>query len=173
MSQNMEESIKSILYSIGEDITREGLMATPRRCSESIKFLTQGYQLNLQEIVGNGLFTNSGGSCKIVIADIPLFSLCEHHLLPFFGTVKIVYQPDEKLLGLSKFAKIVQMFARRLQLQERLTKEIAEAIESVTGALGVGVQIEASHMCMMMREIQQNCKTTTTFCFGAIKKSDF
>jgi GTP cyclohydrolase I len=173
MVKNIEESIKSILYNIGEDITREGLIDTPQRCSKSIKFLTQGYEQNLQEIVGNGLFTNSGGSGKIVIADIPVFSLCEHHLLPFFGTVKIVYQPDEKLLGLSKFAKIVQMFARRLQVQERLTKEIADAVQKVTGALGVGVQIQASHMCMMMRGIQQNCKTTTTFCLGATTKDDF
>jgi len=108
----MEEIIRTLIVQIGEDITREGLKDTPQRCKDSLQFLTQGYQQSLEEIVGNGLFDNSGGSCKIVVDDIPLFSLCEHHLLPFFGTVKIIYQPNEKLLGLSKFAKIVQMFAR-------------------------------------------------------------
>jgi len=169
----MEEIIKNLIVQVGEDITREGLKDTPQRCKDSLQFLTQGYQQSLEEIVGNGLFNNSGGSCKIVVDDIQLFSLCEHHLLPFFGKVKVIYQPNEKLLGLSKFAKIVQMFARRLQVQERLTKEIAEAIQKVTGAHGVGVVIEASHMCMMMRGIQQNCKTTTTFCLGGISENDF
>ena len=157
----MENNYKNIIESIREDIGREGLKNTPKRASEALKFLTEGYGMKPEKLMNDALFDcdNEG---IVVVKSIELYSLCEHHLLPFFGTCHIGYLPNKKVIGLSKMGRFVDAFARRLQVQERLTGEIAECIERVTGAKGVAVMIEAQHLCMMMRGVQkQNAETIT------------
>ena len=165
----MEQEFRSILDQIGENPKREGLLDTPSRAARAMEFLTRGYNQTLEQVVNNALF-DSNTSEMIVVQDIELYSMCEHHILPFIGKCHVAYVPTGKVLGLSKVARIVDMYARRLQIQENLTKEIAEAIEGVTGASGVGVIIEAQHMCMMMRGVEkQNSIMKTSVMLGSFR----
>ena len=155
---------------IGEDPQREGLVDTPARVARAWAYLTRGYQQTLEEVVGQAIFT-ADGSEMVVVKDIEFYSMCEHHMLPFFGRVHIGYIPRKKILGLSKFARIVDMYARRLQLQERLATQIADAIVEVLDPLGVGVVIEGTHLCMMMRGVEkQQSQTVTSAMRGSFRK---
>ena len=161
--------VREILSALGEDPGREGLLKTPERVEKSLRFLTQGYWMTVQEVVGDAVFEEKHQS-MIMVRDIELYSLCEHHLLPFFGRAHVAYIPDGKILGLSKVARIVDVFARRLQVQERLTDEIADAIMDVLNPTGVGVVITAAHFCMMMRGVEkQNSRTITSALRGQFK----
>ncbi len=165
----MEEQYRSILEMIGEDPSRSGLLDTPARAAKAMNFLTRGYGETLEQVVNNALF-DSETSEMILVQDIELYSMCEHHMLPFIGKCHVAYVPTGKVLGLSKVARIVDMYARRLQIQENLTKQIAEAIQEVTEASGVGVIIEAQHMCMMMRGVEkQNSKMKTSVMLGSFR----
>ena len=165
----MEDHWAKIIESIGEDVHRPGLVDTPRRAAKAFEFLTQGYGQSVDDVVNNALFP-SESSEMILVQDIELYSLCEHHLLPFIGKCHVAYLPTGKVLGLSKVARIVDVFARRLQIQESLTAEIAETIMSVTNAQGVGVIIEAQHMCMMMRGVEkQNSSMKTSAMLGTFR----
>lgn len=165
----MENAYKTIISEIGEDLNRPGLLDTPKRAAKAFKFLTHGYEQDLDEVINNAIFP-SDSSEMVLVKDIELYSLCEHHLLPFIGKAHVAYLPDGKVLGLSKLARIVDMFARRLQIQENLTTEIARCIQTVTDAKGVAVVIEAKHMCMMMRGVQkQNSSMTTSAMLGAFR----
>jgi len=167
-----EKLIEQLLISLGEDPSRPGLKDTPRRASQAMRDLTRGYQQNLDALINDALFESKMDE-MVIVKDIELYSLCEHHLLPFIGKCHIAYIPDGKILGLSKFARIVDMFARRLQVQENLTQQIANVILQVTGAKGVGVIIEAQHLCMMMRGVEkQNSNMTTSVMLGLFRKND-
>ena len=157
----MQDLYRQIIEKLGEDVTREGLSDTPERASSAMKFLTKGYKQTLGEVVGNALFASDNDQ-MILVKDIELYSLCEHHLLPFIGKCHVAYLPNGKVLGLSKIARIVEMYARRLQIQENLTKQIADAIAQTTQGLGVGVIIEAKHTCMTMRGIEKQRSTMLT-----------
>lgn len=157
----MEILFRQIIEQIGEDVNREGLKDTPLRAAKAIQHLTRGYRENLEEIINGALFT-SDSSDMVIVKDIELYSLCEHHLLPFFGRCHVGYLPNGKVLGLSKVARIVNYFAARLQIQEQLTSEIARCIESITGARGISVVIEARHLCMMMRGVEKQGPVMTT-----------
>ena len=169
---NRSEIIKntrSTLRLLGEDLDREGLRETPQRYAKAMEFLTSGYHKNVDEIVGKALF-NEGSSEIVVVRDIELFSLCEHHLLPFYGKAHVAYIPNGKIIGLSKIPRIVDVFARRLQVQERLTTQISEELMRVLNPLGVAVIIEASHLCMMMRGVEkQNSRTITSSMLGEFR----
>lgn len=168
----MEQNFKKILTEIGEDVTREGLVDTPKRAADAMKYLTQGYQQSLDEII-NGAIFESEMDQMVIIKDIELYSLCEHHLLPFFGVCHVAYIPVGKVLGLSKVARIVDHFSKRLQIQEQLTKQIADCIHSITNASGVGVIVEAKHLCMMMRGIEkQNAEMTTSMMLGNFREEN-
>ena len=171
MIDNLTEHYRSILQSLGEDLERDGLRNTPQRAAKAMAFLTRGYHQDLQEIV-NGAVFESRNDEMVVVKDIELYSLCEHHLLPFIGKCHIAYLPKGKVLGLSKFARIVDMFARRLQIQENMSQQIAEAVMEVTSARGVAVVIEAKHMCMMMRGVEkQNSSMTSSVMLGDFRTS--
>jgi len=162
--------IRRELELIGEDPDREGLVDTPKRVAKSMKFLTQGYASSAEEVVGTGIFKEEHDN-MIMVRDIELYSLCEHHMLPFFGKAHVAYIPNGKIVGLSKIPRIVDVYARRLQVQERLTEEIAEGLCRVLQPSGVGVVIEAYHLCMMMRGVQkQNSKTITSALRGAFRE---
>ncbi len=150
-----------LITSIGEDITRDGLQKTPERAAKAFGFLTQGYQQSLETLVNGAVFASDNDE-MVVVKDIEFYSLCEHHLLPFVGRAHVAYLPKGKVLGLSKIARITDMYARRLQIQENMTKQIADAIQQVTGAAGVGVVLEAQHFCMMMRGVQKQQSSTVT-----------
>jgi len=168
----MDQYFRKLLESIGEDPKREGLVKTPARAARAFEFITQGYKKNINEIVNGAIFTSDNDE-MVVVKDIELYSLCEHHLLPFFGKAHVGYIPKGKIIGLSKIARIVDMYARRLQVQENLTREIAQSLMKVTGALGVGVVIEARHLCMMMRGVEkQNSIMKTSCLLGAFRKDD-
>lgn len=159
----MEKLYKQIIESIGEDANRQGLVDTPKRAAKAMRFLTHGYEQTLDDVLNNAVF-DSDADDMVIVKDIELYSMCEHHLLPFIGKCHVSYLPDGKVIGLSKVARIVDMFARRLQIQEQLTKEIAEAVLSVTGAKGVAVVMEAKHLCMMMRGVEKQNSVMTTSC---------
>ena len=163
------DCFKKIIESTGEDISRPGLIDTPKRASESFNFLTRGYHQNLEEIINHALFPSESRE-MVIVKDIELYSLCEHHLLPFIGKCHVAYIPNGRVLGLSKIARIVDMFARRLQIQENLVTQIAKTIEDVTEASGVAVIIEAKHMCMMMRGVEkQNSIMKTSAMLGCFR----
>ena len=157
----MNTSFKKIIQDVGEDLTREGLRDTPERAAEAFRYLTKGYQESIDDIINGALF-ESEMSEMVIVKDIELYSLCEHHLLPFFGQCHVGYLPNGKVLGLSKIARIIDFYARRLQIQEGLTHEIAACIADITGARGVAVVIEARHLCMMMRGVEKQNSTMTT-----------
>ena len=167
----MEKAYENIIEAIGEDLNREGLLDTPKRAAKAMKFLTKGYDQSLEEVVNGALFP-SDNSEMVLVKNIEIYSMCEHHLLPFIGKAHVAYIPQGKVIGLSKIARIVDMYARRLQIQENMTKEIAEALQAVTGALGVGVLIEAQHMCMMMRGVEkQNAIMKTSMMLGSFRSN--
>ncbi|OGX05523.1 MAG: GTP cyclohydrolase I FolE [Omnitrophica WOR_2 bacterium GWA2_47_8] len=166
----MEKYYENLLKSIGEDIKRPGLKSTPLRAARAFEYLTKGYRDDLDKIINNAVFPSDNDE-MIIVKNIEMYSLCEHHLLPFFGKCHVGYLPNGKILGLSKIARIVDVFARRLQVQENLTKEIAETILKYTGAKGVGVVVEAQHLCMMMRGVEkQNSLMKTSCMLGAFRR---
>ena len=167
----MRELYKQILEQLGEDPSREGLKNTPERAENAMRYLTKGYHESLDDIINDALF-DSDMSEMVIVKDIELYSMCEHHLLPFLGKCHVGYIPNGKVLGLSKIARIVDYFARRLQIQERLTSEIATCIESITNARGVAVVIEARHLCMMMRGVEkQNSLMQTSVMLGDMRNN--
>ena len=167
----MQEIVRNMLLAIGEDPSREGLLKTPERVEKSMKFLTRGYSQNLDDIVNGALFEAESDD-MIIVRDIEFFSMCEHHMLPFFGKCHVGYIPRKKILGLSKVARIVDMFARRLQIRERMTNQIATALMTILDAEGVGVVIEAQHLCMQMRGVEkQNSITTTSSMQGSFRST--
>jgi len=166
----MEEYFSKIIEEIGEDVTREGLLDTPQRAAKAFRFLNNGYEKTLEEVL-NGAIFEADTEDMVIVKDIELYSLCEHHLLPFVGKCHIAYLPQGHVLGLSKLARIVDMYARRLQIQERLTKQIADAVDEAVSAKGVAVVIEAKHMCMMMRGVEkQNSVMTTSVMTGIFRE---
>jgi GTP cyclohydrolase IA len=168
---NLESLYRDILSDLGEDIHREGLLDTPKRAAKAMQFLTSGYQGNLEEVINGAIFSSDNDE-MVVVQGIEFYSLCEHHMLPFIGRCHIGYLPDGKVLGLSKFARIVDLFARRLQIQENMTKQIADAVQEVTGCRGAGVIMEAQHMCMMMRGVQkQNSMMRTSVMLGDFRQN--
>lgn len=165
----MQEHYKKIIAALGENPEREGLRDTPKRAAKAMAFLTQGYKQSIDAIVNGALFKSNNDE-MVLVKDIELYSLCEHHLLPFIGKCHVAYLPNGKILGLSKVARIVDMHARRLQVQENLTREIANTMQEVTGAKGVGVIIEAKHLCMMMRGVEkQNSTMITSVMLGGLR----
>ena len=164
-----EDLVRRQLELLGEDPKREGLQRTPARVAASMAFLTQGYSSTAEQVIGDGIFEEAHDN-MIMVRDVELYSMCEHHMLPFFGKAHIAYIPNGRILGLSKIPRIVDVFARQLQVQERLTEQIAQALCSVLNPRGVGVVIEAYHLCMMMRGVQkQNSKTITSALTGAFR----
>lgn len=167
----MKNVIKDLLLSIGENPDREGLLKTPERVEKSLKFLTQGYKMDPEKVLNNAIFEEEYDD-MVIVKDIEVFSMCEHHLLPFFGRCHIAYIPNGKIVGLSKLPRLVDVFARRLQVQERLTNQIAHTIEKLLNPRGVGVIIEAQHMCMIMRGVEkQNSVATTSSMLGVFRKN--
>ena len=168
---SIADNMRDVLGALGEDTLREGLLRTPERYERAMQFLTSGYQTNLQDIVNHAVFEVKCDE-MVIVKDIEFFSMCEHHLLPFFGKVHVAYLPKDKVIGLSKIPRIVNMFARRLQLQERLTQQVAEAVSSAISPRGVGVMVEARHFCMMMRGVEkQHSGTVTSTMLGAFRSS--
>jgi GTP cyclohydrolase IA len=169
-NEEFESLVRRELELLGEDPDREGLARTPARVASALKWMTQGYASSAKEVVGEGIFEEAHDN-MIMVRDIELYSMCEHHMLPFFGKAHVGYIPNGKIVGLSKIPRIVDVYARRLQVQERLTEQIAEGLCSVLNPLGVGVVIEAYHLCMMMRGVQkQNSKTITSALRGAFRE---
>ena len=166
----MEQQFKAIIEAIGENPDREGLLRTPARAAKAMEYLTQGYEQDISEIVNNAIFDSTNDE-MVIVRNIELYSLCEHHLLPFIGKCHVAYLPNGKVLGLSKIPRIVDMFARRLQIQENLTKQIGDCVQSVTNAKGVAVVIEAKHLCAMMRGVgKQNSDMVTSMMLGRFRE---
>jgi len=168
----LAETVAALLEQLGENPDREGLIDTPTRVSESLRYLTEGYASDPATIVGDALFALDGYDDMVVVKDIAFFSLCEHHLLPFFGRVHIGYVPEGKVVGLSKLPRLVDAYSRRLQVQERMTREIAEAINSTVHPRGVGVVVEARHLCLEMRGVQKETSQTLTSSMLGVFRSD-
>ena len=165
------KQLREMLAHLGENPSREGLLRTPERFERAMKFLTSGYEADIGKIVNNALFKEATDE-MVIVKDIEFFSLCEHHLLPFFGKMHVAYLPQGKVIGLSKIPRIVDVFARRLQLQERLTQQVADTVQDVLGARGVGVVAEARHFCMMMRGVEkQHSGTVTSSMLGAFREN--
>jgi GTP cyclohydrolase I len=170
LEATMEEQFSQLIQAIGEDITREGLVDTPKRAAAAFRFLNNGYHKSLENVLNNAIF-ESDTEDMVIVKDIELYSLCEHHLLPFIGKCHVAYLPRGKVLGLSKVARIVDMYARRLQIQERLTKQVADAVQLAVNPRGVAVVIEAKHLCMMMRGVEkQNSVMTTSSMLGQFRE---
>lgn len=169
---HFEGLVRQILTRLGEDSERDGLKRTPLRVARALDFLTAGYRLELREVINDALFEVEGDGEMVIVKDIEFYSLCEHHLLPFFGKAHIGYLPNGKIIGLSKVARVVDVFARRLQVQERLTGQVADALMEVLDARGVAVVLEASHFCMMMRGVQKQHSSTVTSAMRGVFQSD-
>ena len=166
----IEELIHELLIQIGEDPNREGIMNTPKRVARAWQFLAKGYKQNLDNIINDAIFTEDYDE-MVTVKDIDFFSLCEHHLLPFFGKAHVAYIPDGKIIGLSKIPRVVDMYSKRLQVQERLTQQIAETLNNVLSPRGVAVVLEGEHMCMQMRGVEkQNSYATTSFMIGLFRE---
>ena len=169
--QKLETLVRELLLEIGEDPEREGLVRTPRRVAEALRFLTSGYRADARKVINDAIFTQRTNS-MVIVKNIELYSLCEHHMLPFFGRCHIGYIPNGRVFGVSKLARMVDMFARRLQLQERLTEQISQQVMESIDAIGVGVMIEAQHLCMMMRGVEkQNSVMVTSSVLGTFRES--
>jgi GTP cyclohydrolase IA len=167
---SMKESFANIITQVGEDLSRPGLVDTPERAAKAMEFLTRGYRQNVDDVINGALFPTTSNE-MVIVKNIELYSMCEHHMLPFIGKCHVAYLPSDAVIGLSKIARIVDIFARRLQIQEHLTQQIAETIMEKTRARGVGVIIEAKHMCMMMRGVEkQNSVMTTSCMLGAFRE---
>ncbi|XGW05508.1 hypothetical protein V3C99_016117 [Haemonchus contortus] len=169
--ERMADAYSSIISHVGEDVNRQGLLKTPERAAKAMLYFTKGYEQQLDDILNEAVFDEDHDE-MVIVKDIEMFSLCEHHLVPFNGRVHIGYLPNKKVLGLSKLARIVEMFSRRLQVQERLTKQIATAMVQAVQPAGVAVVIEASHMCMVMRGVQKINATTSTSCMLGVFRDD-
>ncbi len=167
----LHDVVASLITGLGEDLTREGLVKTPERVERSLRFLTSGYEARVEDVVNGALF-EAEGSEMVVVKDIEFYSLCEHHMLPFFGKATIAYIPDKTILGLSKFARVVDVFARRMQVQERMTSQIADALQHVLKPRGLAVVTEASHLCMMMRGVEKQGSTTRTSAMRGVFRDD-
>lgn len=171
MNPDLDHHFEQIIRGIGEDVTREGLAKTPYRAARAIEYLTEGYNQSLDDLVNDALFESDSDE-MVIVRDIEFYSLCEHHVLPFIGRAQVGYIPNGKVIGLSKIARIIDMYARRLQIQEKLTRDVAEAIQEATGALGVAVQMDAKHLCMMMRGVnKQNSEMSSSVMLGAFRDS--
>jgi GTP cyclohydrolase I len=169
---SLARNVSDVLELLGEDPGREGLLRTPERVADSLRFLTEGYEQSVEEVIGHAVFAEPYQE-MVLVKDIELYSLCEHHLLPFFGKAHVAYLPNGRILGLSKLARIVDIYARRLQVQERLTTQVAEAVDEVLRPHGVAVVVEAAHMCMMMRGVQkQNSQTLTSCMLGSFRDDE-
>lgn len=171
IDMSISNSYADILSAVGEDLNRAGLKDTPVRAAKAFQYLTSGYQQDLKQVCNDAVFPSDNRE-MVLVKNIEFYSLCEHHLLPFYGRVHIAYLPEGQVLGLSKFARITEMFARRLQIQENLTQQIAQAVQEVTQARGVAVVIDSAHMCMMMRGVQKQNSTTRTVSFIGDFKTD-
>jgi len=169
---NMEKNFADIMAAIGEDISRDGLVDTPKRAAAAFQFLTRGYDQNLDNVLNEAVF-EADTEDMVIVKDIELYSMCEHHLLPFIGKCHIGYLPTGKVIGLSKLARIVDMYARRLQIQEKLTKEIASAIQTAINPRGVAIVIEAQHLCMMMRGVEKQNSVMTTSSMLGVFRADY
>ena len=167
----IEGLVRQLLVELGEDANREGLLKTPQRVAKALTFLTHGYRADLRQVINQALFTQATDG-MVIVKDIELYSLCEHHLLPFYGRCHIGYIPNGKVFGVSKLARLVDVFARRLQLQERLTEQISQVVMEEIGAKGVGVMIEARHLCMMMRGVEKQNSRAVTSCMLGTFRSD-
>ncbi len=162
-TEDLANIYKNLIVNIGEDVSREGLVKTPARAAKAFQFITRGYEQNIDDVVNNAIFESENDD-MVIVKDIEMYSMCEHHLLPFIGKCHVGYIPNGKVIGLSKIARIVDVFARRLQIQENLTHQIADTIKKYTGAEGVGVVMEAQHLCMMMRGVEKQNSVMKTSC---------
>ncbi len=166
----LQDAVRGLIAGLGEDTAREGLLKTPERVEKAMRFLTQGYAQTAADVIGDALFEAEAHDNMVLVRDIEFYSLCEHHMLPFFGRAHVAYIPDRHIVGLSKLARVVDVFARRLQVQERLTDQVANALEETLRPKGVGVVVEGAHFCMMMRGVEkQNSKTLTSSLRGVFR----